>query len=59
MILPHIFHHEALKKLKLLTISNYCAVLSHSVQLVVKLIEENKVGFEARILYSITNVDLN
>ncbi|RNA19348.1 hypothetical protein BpHYR1_015679, partial [Brachionus plicatilis] len=53
----NILHHEALNKLKFLTVSNrlfelrerYVAGrLRHSVPLVIKLVDEYKAGFESR-----------
>ena len=52
-------HHEAFNKLKLLTVSNrlfelsetYVGTgLSHSIPLVVKLVDEYKQGFESRYI---------
>ncbi|RNA24770.1 RNA-directed DNA polymerase from mobile element jockey-like [Brachionus plicatilis] len=55
----NILHNEAYNKLKLLTVSNRLfelseryvrAGLSHSVQLTVRLVEENNKGFESRYI---------
>ncbi|RMZ95409.1 RNA-directed DNA polymerase from mobile element jockey-like [Brachionus plicatilis] len=61
--LSNIVHHEAYNKLKLLTVSNrlfelserYVGTgLSHSIPLVVRLVEEYKEGFESRYIEYIT-----